>query len=275
MAVWAKLKAFFKWIHWLSLDVVLGAVGGLAFAFYSTGTPFSIPVALILGVSVWIIYLIDHLGDSLWLKKPNSSKYRIFTSHRILFTYLIVLLAVLNGYLIIHYLPVKIIVAGVILCSLVLLYLFLQQILPARFRNYFPKELIISIFYIAAIWFIPLAEAPHRDYVPLGIHFLLTLINVLLFSYFERSEDFMNHRGSCFSFLSAPKFRLILTGLCLLTLIFSLTLLHSTRAMVVFITITLAYLLEIICSNHLLIKKRYAEITDGAFVLFMLFIFWR
>lgn len=273
MSAWFSLRFLLKWFHWLSLDVVFGAIGGYGFACYSLGVTVSVPPSFILGLSVWIIYLCDHLWDSYRFQPNKISKYHIFSRHQPVFVCLILLLAAIDAFLIFYFLPWGIIIPGAILSFSVILYLFLQHILSEKLRPRFPKEIIISIIYILSVWLIPMMETRDIKTGLLFIHFLLVFINVLIFSYFERNEDLANHSASLFSHITVSKFRIVIAGLCLIALVLSLIFINSTLTTIIFTCIALIYVVQIVCAGHPFVKKHYAAITDGVFVLFMLFVF--
>jgi hypothetical protein len=169
-------------------------------------------------------------------------------------------------------------------------YLFLQHFINGRLRKYFPKEILISSIYILAIWFEPLSRAEKVYAVQLyimTIHFLLVLSNVLLFSFFEREEDLMKLKASVFTHFRLKTFRKMVFLVIMVTLAagistishyfeplsgFSTTDRAKNFLPVVLILIPLLYLLEIWHYQNPIFARYYRQITDGAFLLFLIFI---
>ena len=61
------------WINLLSLDVVLGALCSGFFASRIVGAEMEGPYWIVLALTVWIVYMLDHLVDAYRLKAKSSS----------------------------------------------------------------------------------------------------------------------------------------------------------------------------------------------------------
>ena len=258
--------------------MVLGSVGSYAFACKALNQPVSVVLALILSISVWIIYLTDHLLDSLKQRSPPSGKYDMFY-HRRTFIFILFLLVLLDVFLVIKYLPYEYLLNGVFLGVLMCLYLVAQHFLKEKYRLFFPKEIMISAIYIMAVWFFPVmltTRLQTGSVLLLLAHFLVVLTNVSLFSFFERSEDIKNAKSSALSRLTESHIKLIISLLCifsLLSAIASWMFLRLSVSAFVIIALSLIYLLEIYFSDPRLMKSYYAEITDGAFLILLVLLF--
>ncbi len=228
-----------------------------------------------MGLAVWIIYLTDHLLDSAKEQRFFSSKYKLYHDYR---KYLLGLLLVLCGaglVMVIEILSMQSIIAGLILIGLLVLYFMGQHFLKGEMRKFFPKEIIIAVIYIAAIWIIPVlqSETPDLKYQPfIFLHFLLVLANVSLFSMFEKPEDLLSHKDSFFGSLSTRHLKTIIITLALGSLIMSLVVgSKSIYTVLPFIIISVVYFIEAVFARVAFIARYYAEITDGVFLLFLIF----
>lgn len=222
-----------------------------------------------------MIYLTDHLLDSAGAKNSSSHKFWFYHEYRKYLFGLLLLICVTGLVMVIVTLSSESIIAGLIVIGFVFLYLTGQHFLSGGLRKYFPKEFIISVIYIAAIWIIPLLQTGTIDvrYQPyMALHFLLVLANVSLFSLFERSEDLNSHKSSLFGSLPTKHFKVLIITMATFVLAGAITLLmYSMYTALPFIVISVIYLLEAVFSHRPFLARYYAEITDGVFLLFLFF----
>lgn len=268
-----RLYLFF---HLLSLDVVLGAAGGYAFACRVLQQDISLEILLVLGFAVWIIYLTDHLLDSAKVQNSSLLKYRLYLEYRKYISLLLMMLFGAGLVMVIAALSFESVIAGLVMGGFVLLYLTGQHLLSGELRKLFPKEIIITVIYIAAIWIIPLLQTgvTEVEYQPyMFLHFLLVLANVSLFTLFEKSEDLNTHKDSFFGAISVQQLRTIIVILVVVVFTGSLVLLQNGIYYVLpFLIISVVYLLESFFSQRGFITRYYAIITDGVFLLFLIFV---
>jgi len=275
-----KLRKLFHRTHLffqlLSLDIVLGALGGYAFACKVLDQEISLSVSIILAVAVWITYISDHLLDT--LSAVNQSKYAFFSKNRRFFLIFLTLLSLAEVFLIFHFLTLMLIFTGMLIGSGLFIYLFLQHFIKGRLRRFFPKEILISSIYIFAVWFYPLAittRLPKEPIVLILLHFILVYSNVSLFSYFEREKDTMNLQFSLLTMLNEKKLKFIILSIIVLGFMLSAYLVvfeNLLSAMFLLIIFTI-YLFVLVYSENDQVRKRYADITDGSFLIFLLFLF--
>ncbi len=265
----------YKFFHLLSLDVVLGAAGGYAFACRVLQQNISIDILLVLGLAVWIIYLTDHLLDSAKAKNSSLLKYRLYLEYRKCIIVLLVMLCGTGLVMVIAALSFESVIAGLVMGGFVLLYLTGQHLLSEELRKFFPKEISIAVIYIAAIWIVPLLQTGFTEveYQPyMFLHFLLVLANVSLFTLFEKPEDLNTHKNSFFGAISVQQLRTIIVILAVTTFTGSLMLLQNGIYYVLpFLIISVVYLLEAFFPQRGFIARYYAIITDGVFLLFLIF----
>jgi 4-hydroxybenzoate polyprenyltransferase len=167
----------------------------LAVAYYfsrlfTADLPFAYWIAL--GAAVWFIYLADHLADTHLPGNYSNKKEllalrdlrKIFTRCLLIsFSLLVVTL---------FFLPGKILLFGIICGIFVLAYLIINQVQNHTNRLFFPRELVISVFYCLGTAGVPYLYRISEDTTaPLFIlaFFLLILTNTLIFALTHYSED--------------------------------------------------------------------------------------
>ena len=188
---------FFKTLHFLSVDVVLGAClfQCLLTTIFLPGQCPPLMVILALAFSVWIIYLIDRLIDN---QKPilNSSIHDFHRRHIFKIKCLIVGNFLILLSIIIH-LPKYLIIHGILIGFLIIAY---WALLIYGFfdRIKFIKEISTAIIYSTGIFlyvYLNEWEAPFVLLILMTfLFFLLALQNLVLFTLLANSglkEDFI------------------------------------------------------------------------------------
>ncbi|MEM7297064.1 MAG: hypothetical protein AAF391_02230, partial [Bacteroidota bacterium] len=132
-----------------------------------------------------MIYTVDHLRDA--MKAPNSQRGRYQFHLRNSTPLKITLLIVLAGsiYSLFHISSI-VLIAGSFLALLSGVYLVVQGLLA----KWGLKELYVSIIYTSGILLLPFLSIEKVDFVVFFQLFLLTYVNLITFSWFERNEDF-------------------------------------------------------------------------------------
>lgn len=177
----------YRLVNILSLDVVAGSVVSAAFFSKVFGVRLHVPACIALGLSVWLIYTIDHLRDAYSISHPASTeRHRFHQIHRRGIRIALVVVGFVNAALILQ-LPRQILLYGVVLGLPTMLLLVLQRFLP------WIKELLISVFYTCGILLPSLPFVTERldmpDYL-IAFQFSITaLMNLLVFSWYDRHND--------------------------------------------------------------------------------------
>ncbi|UJP66293.1 hypothetical protein [Mongoliitalea daihaiensis] len=188
--LWFRIWSF---TNVLSLDVVLGAMGGMYFFQRLFEVIVGIEFYILLGIAVWSIYTTDHLLDAsnrsnaaLSLRHEFHRKYRKVIVLGLIFALPSALLLVILSPSVYPILIPALFLAAGIAVWYVLLYF-------KRKKVSFLKELMTAFFYIVGIAFAPLLlsnEFPEPMQLLLAfLYFLLALINLLILSYFDRRYD--------------------------------------------------------------------------------------
>ncbi|MFN8349155.1 MAG: hypothetical protein U0X91_29415 [Spirosomataceae bacterium] len=191
---WLKNIAFIanyylKRAHWLSLDVVAGAMITHVAALRLPDGHGNVSWAstLLVGIAVFAIYVLDRLLDN---RKPDPVQT---PRHHFHARYEPVLLKILAGLgvvsiICLFWLPSQVLLLGLGLGLLVAVYLFVvfKTSLTDNFQLF--KEPFVALIYTAGIWgtaLIPLPQRPWESTVFMGLFGLVAFQNLLLFSWFE------------------------------------------------------------------------------------------
>lgn len=190
-----------------------------------------IEVIVILGLTVWIIYTLDHLMD---VKKtnsqPNSPRHVFhFQNEKLLqlavgIIFLIVII-LLIGLPSLYFLIIPgTILAGIIACCLGVIYYFGKKIA-------FMKEFLIAAFYVLGITLAPYAlyenPIPTPFYALALLYFLVAWINLLILSYLDKESDQKDGFDSVVNWIAPKKLKRFIQILVSLGIFFSLYLLLS------------------------------------------------
>ena len=179
---------------------------------------------LILGLSVWCIYLADRLYDSIRAPATGAltDRLRFTRSHSAILSAITVAAAIANLFLIIRHVPGSLIVAGLITAGLLGVYYLIRLRGNARLASALPREILCGMIFALGCVIAPhdfLANGGGWDYVFATI--LLGLVcsaNCLLISVWEKEEDNACNTRSIASSPSRliPHLSKALTGLILL-----------------------------------------------------------
>lgn len=189
-----KLLRFYRLLNILSIDVALGAVCCAAW-FAQVFEVQLRPYALIaLGLTVWIIYTADHLLDAIKIKQEASTKRHRFHQRNFRLLLIFLLITGIIDLALLFFIRAKIVQAGFILATIVLLYLVINRWLG------FVKEFVIAIVYCGGVLLPSLSIKTISLNVPevlLIFSFLLTaLINLITFSRYDVQPDTLDGYNS-------------------------------------------------------------------------------
>ncbi|WP_247234322.1 hypothetical protein [Telluribacter sp. SYSU D00476] len=176
-------------LHWLSVDVVAGAVvSHMAASRLPTGrTPLNIWVTIILGLVVLGVYSLDHLLDNRRSEKPKTQRHQFNREYEPLVWRVVIgafVLAAGLSWLI----PADLWKFGGGMVAFVALYLWGVSKLPVKSHRQALKEPITSLIYASGVWASTwfMGNEVTWESIVLGILFyLITVQSLLLFSHFE------------------------------------------------------------------------------------------
>ena len=207
-------------LHWLSLDVVAGALISHVAANRLPGgnTPISGWVTVILGLVVLGIYTLDHLLDNRKPEQPRTQRHA-FTKEYESVIWRVTLGSLALAAALSWLIPRQLWEFGGGMVVLVVIYLWGVSKIPTKSHQQALKEPITSLIYAAGVWGSTwfLGEEISWESIVMGIVFyLLTVQSLLLFSHFEA----LNYREvfNLASWLKRPATMRILKGITLFTL---------------------------------------------------------
>jgi hypothetical protein len=188
-----QLLNAYRFVSLLSIDVAVGAAVGAALFARILGVSLYLQAYIVLALTVWIIYTVDHLLDASKLLAPAST--RRHQLHQRYFSVLRVMVAVaaLVAFVLVLFIRAQLMIPGMIMALFCAVYLLLNQWLK------FGKELMATILYAGGVLLpaLSLNHNPTREQTLLIAQFvLLVLINMLLFAIMGYKEDVTDRQQS-------------------------------------------------------------------------------
>ena len=181
------LLKFYRLLSLLSIDVAVGAVcSSVWFAVFIGVKPGGIAFA-VLGLTVWVIYTLDHLMDARTLKSPaNAKRYQFHQQHFSIIGVVWMLAIVCDGVLV-FFMREEILYDGLWLSALVIIYFLFHRYVG------FLKEFTIAVLYTVGVLLptLSLQGAPPvaSEWVVISSFLLTALTNILMFSWFDHDAD--------------------------------------------------------------------------------------
>lgn len=260
------LNKIYQFINMLSLDVVAGAVICSAFFASVLHTPVMFDTLLALGFTVWIIYTIDHLRDAMLIPTLASTDRHRFHQTHFKMILLILLLAMVADFVLIWFVPGKVLAYGLMLWIIVLLYLVFQRYLK------FLKEFFVACLYTLGVLLPSIAtlQTPLQSVhlILIGKFFITALMNLLLFSLFDQTQDRKQQQHSFVTWFGASSTRVgilflgsfnILTGVWLWS--------FDWRVAAIFIGMNAMLLAVLTLQKHLMSNNYYRILGDAIFLI--------
>ena len=274
------ITAFIKVFHLLSLDVVLGAVlcNIMFWKLPSGNTPVHKLAVLILGLTIWLIYILDRLIDNKKTSQNPTERHLFHQKYQNILWKSVYLIAFICVFLC-FFLPMYGIILGLLIASFTAVYLFVVGKITEKSNTHFYKEPITAILYVSGVWATTYLNNLTPEFFITGFIFLLIAFqNLLLFSLLELKK----HPTKChtlahhFGLKKSSNFIFFITAFILILGLYSI--IHSAHFFQKEV-----FLLEIIMSVILLIinlfdtffikNDRYRWVGDGIFLLPLLIIF--
>lgn len=261
------IARFYRVIHLLSIDVVVGAVVLLHFfsSFYQVKTHWA--VYLLLAISVWCIYTYDHLKDSKKAKAPLRLRYHFHLRNENTLRALVYVL-LFTGILLVFYLDFQLLLWGLILTILSLFYLFLQF----RLSLHGIKEVYVSLIYTSGILLAPFLERQKFDPIVFFSLMVLSLSNLFIFSYIDYKEDKKDQFFSVATIWGPMLLKKYLMILLSLGLAISLLASETNGRLVYFLVAFLIYTVIVIRIDRINQKSTIRILCDGVFLIPILFL---
>ena len=268
------LFRFFQYINILSLDIVGGAIASALFFGKILKVEIK-PIGLIaLGLTVWVIYTIDHLRDARKIAHPAATLRHRF--HQENFRVLLVLLfiAIIADAIAIFFIRRQVFEWGLILTAVVALYLIFHRSLR------FLKELFVASLYTAGV--LLLSVTVSRVQLEM-VHYVLIIqfaiaawTNLLLFSWFDHVFDQRNAQNSFVTILGRSTAQAFLYGLFIASFLLTIVQLPMKIQLApVLVLLLMNATLFLIFMFRVRLEKddRYRLIGDAVFLFPLLLLF--
>jgi 4-hydroxybenzoate polyprenyltransferase len=189
-----RLKSFYRLLNILSIDVALGAVCCAAWFARLFEVNLRPQAFIVLGLTVWIIYTADHILDAKRTHGIASTQRHRFHQQHFDLLMIILTLAVIADLIFVFFIRQAVFQWGLVLSVVMVVYFLVQ-----RFLKYL-KELTVAIIFSCGV-LLPSVAVTHKaiDFSMALIitEFMLTaLLNLLLFSWFDRHNDEEDNRES-------------------------------------------------------------------------------
>ena len=269
------LTKFYRLLNILSVDVALGSVccaAWFAKLFEVTLRP---QTFVVLGITVWIIYTADHLLDARRTVGIASTRRHQF--HQQYFSLLFIVLtgAVVIDLTLVFFIRQTVFQWGLVLAGVMVAYFLIQ-----RFLKYL-KEVTIAIIFSCGV-LLPSVAVTHKEVdfsmaLIIGEFMLTALLNLLLFSWFDRYHDNQDKRES-FVTLAGEKGSkgfvggvFILNGVLLICSAIFIPAITGYVAILILMNTVLAIML--VKSDYFQPDDRFRIIGDAVFLLPIIYLF--
>jgi len=261
------LERLYRVGNLLNLDVAAGAVVTALFYSKILGVPPRLYGMVTLGCVVWIIYTIDRLLDIRRIgATPTSQRHRF---HQVYERPLWIALTVVSIFVIsqFYFLRPPVLMSGICVAFSVGTYLLLQQFLRV-------KEIFVAILYTSGILVpslsIHVGHLSVFQYLLITQLFIVALINLLLFSWFEFEADKKDSQTSFATQWGKARTTKLIVALCIVNALLSIVIANQYEAMGVIIILplmTVSLLLIYLNSKFFYENDRYRFFGDAIFFL--------
>lgn len=198
----------FQYLNAVSIDIVAGAIAGALFF----GKIFQVQIKSIglvaLGLTVWVIYTVDHLRDARRIPHPATTlRHRFHQENFRLLTYLLCAAFIVDA-VAIFFIRKQVFEWGLLLTGAVILYLLFHRSLR------FLKELFVASLYTAGVVLLSVSVTPLNlrttQYLLILQFAIAAWTNLVLFSWFDRTFDQRNDQNSFVTILGGKAAQIFL-----------------------------------------------------------------
>jgi hypothetical protein len=184
----------YRYFHYLSLDIVLGALASSCFAARLFASRPGVIWWITLALTVWLLYTGDHMLDA-WRqrKKLQREMHYFLLKHRRLVIYSLVVVAVVDFMLVINLLDKELFKYALILAGLVLLFYAMRHVFRKNRFLFLPGEIFVLLLYLAGTWLGPVASVEAEFVTSQGLVALMfggiLLMNLGVISLYDLKID--------------------------------------------------------------------------------------
>ncbi len=209
MEIFRKILLYF---NLLSLDVVLGSMGGMLFFSDLLEVKVSASVYFLLGMAVWSIYTLDHLLDARsTLGKPQTRRHQIHQKYFWILLPFVVSSILIGSVLVLSASELKFLqIPGIVLGTGTVVWMGILKLTGPKVS--WLKEISTALIYVAGISLAPFANTDFElvdknFFLFVCIYFLTALVNLLMLSYLDAVEDQKDGFGSVLVLISKNRLK--------------------------------------------------------------------
>jgi hypothetical protein len=174
------VRQIYRFFHYLSLDIVLGALATstLAAKLFLANPGWAWWVTLTL--TVWVLYMGDHMLDAWkYRKKPRRELHVFINKNRRVLMWSMGVVAAADMLLVFNFLDMDVLKAALFMGAGVLLFYAMRHIFKKNRFLFIPGEMFVLLFYLAGTWMGPFIT---RTVSPESAHgmILIMMAGVLL-----------------------------------------------------------------------------------------------
>jgi len=265
-----KLFATYRIINLLSIDVALGAIcSALFFARLLEVNILSYGI-ISLGLSVWIIYTVDHLMDARKIKTTAATTRHQFHQQHFRMLSWITIVAVAVNVVIIFFVRKPVLIGGLVMAVFVGLYLLIH-----RYLN-FLKEFFIAFLYTIGILLpsvsVTTLEWHAWPWAVIAQFFITALLNLILFSWFDYEKDKRDGHQSFVTVLGLRTSKIFIGVLLLLVVGLTADAASFGRIQVIILGMNLILFLICLFRHYFEANDRFRLVGDIVFCIPLLYL---
>lgn len=266
-------RRIYDYIQVLSLDVVIGSI--FTSCFFARITNSSIPFYyyIFLGISVWLVYTIDHLIDAYKIDGVATTfRHRFHQNHFKILCTIWGFIFTVSTMLTFLYLPQHVIISGLYVAGIVAAHLILVVFLWTKVSKLIQKEIGVGIGYTLGVLLLPYLYGELNFYFYLSSLelFILVMLNIYLFSFFDEEKDKLHGQTSITRNVGNSGVLLLLNFLFTITtiliLITSFIYTEQLHYQLIFILMLAALFSLYLFESYFAKNDRYRLLGDGVFL---------
>jgi len=263
-----KIGQCYRLFNILSLDVALGSVVSAIFLAKIFDVLVKAQGFLCLGLAVWLIYTVDHLVDAKSIVNEASTPRHRFHQRNFKFILMMACGILMLTLPLLFLIYTSVLIWGLCLGVLVVMYFAIQKKLG------FLKEFLGAILYSGGVM-LPIVALATESYsvlfsYPALLFFNTALINLVLFSWFDKERDLTDKHSSLVTVLGDKAARTILCMLFVFQLILIIVC-HksgiSLSTLSIFASMWAVLLAIYVWSRWFSIEDRYRLLGDAIFLM--------
>lgn len=269
------LSRLVYYIRIFSLDIVAGAMAALVYSSNVMGIELTWAYYAVLALSVWLIYLADHLMDGVkTYGKSSSETHNFFYVHKIPIILIFLMTLVFTFRLAMYSLDEKIIEFGMAPAVTTIVYLIMNR----YFGKGFIKEMWIALIYTMAVWGGPVIYAGDRiilwQFLLIASFGLIIFGNVLIYSIYQNKSDWQEgNRSIATDFGMKPAIFIAIVSMCFAIIIPFIAFLFFGAGLIPMIPLVLISSGMLLIVSHprvFSVYNRYGVFADLLLFLFLL-----